>query len=157
MVMRHTLHLQHDLSLPEEYKNERPKRTDRTISIGESRDIVLTCLEYGIAPEDFDEALKVLIDNDGKNLVIGGWVARDEDDTLWFHHIRPHKIYTKEAYYNCWVWYSASNSRQIESPKVCSLFKFLKWDDEPVEIELVIIKFDSALAKSTPGITNEHV
>ena len=149
--------MQHDLCLPEATKNRLSKRTERTTTRVESRDIVRSYLASGIAPEGFDEALRALIDADGKNLVVRGWVARDEDDTLWFHHVKPRRMSTKEAYYNCWVWYSASSSRQIESKRAHSLFKHLKWDDEPVEIELVIKKLGSTIAASAHGSTNEHV
>lgn len=132
-------------------KKRRPESTERKISVIESRDIVQSYLESGIAPEAFEEALKTLLDNDGKSLVIRGWVARDEDDTLWFHHVKPRKINTKEAYYNCWVWYSDSNSRQIESQKVLTLFQYLRWDNEPVEIELVIKEVGSARTASSTG------
>ena len=54
------------------------------------------------------------------------WIARDEDRTLSFHSVKPHK----EAYF----WSSLEAS--YVSDLFPNLFQFIKWeDDEPYSIE----------------------
>ena len=54
------------------------------------------------------------------------WIARDEDRTLGFHSVKPHK----EAYF----WSSLEAS--YVSDLFPNLFQFIKWeDDEPYSIE----------------------
>ena len=54
------------------------------------------------------------------------WIARDEDGTLSFHYVKPHK----ESYF--WSSYNAN----YVSDLFPNLFKFIQWeDDEPYSIE----------------------
>ena len=54
------------------------------------------------------------------------WVARDKDNSLWFFTDKPKR--------NTYTWTSRSQETQCEIPTV--LFTNLKWEDEPIEVEL---------------------
>lgn len=57
------------------------------------------------------------------------YVARDKDGTLWLYSEKPHR----EENYG--VWYSDRvNIMEINSEE----FPQLKWEDEPIEVKLII-------------------
>lgn len=64
------------------------------------------------------------------------WVARDEDRTLSFHYVKPHK----EAYF----W--SSLEANYVSDLFPNLFKFIQWeDDEPYLIEYLLGESDDEI------------
>ena len=66
---------------------------------------------------------KVILKNIDKTFK---WITRDEDSTLSFHFVKPHK----EAYF----W--SSHEADYVSDLFPNLFKFIQWeDDEPYSIE----------------------
>ena len=69
---------------------------------------------------------------------IKGWVARDEDETLWFHYNKPHKARVQDSYVSNWIWNSVGHFRQLDSKQVLAMFKDLQWEDDPVEVEITI-------------------
>lgn len=60
---------------------------------------------------------------------IKGWVARDKHGLLWLYRVRPER----RSYW----WYSGETD-QIGIDK--ALFPALRWEDEPIEVELPIIR-----------------
>jgi hypothetical protein len=64
-----------------------------------------------------------------------GYVARDKNNSLWFHYIKPHRENDIEK---TW-WGSNDKSFEIfnwDFPE----FNDLTWEDEPVEVEFMINK-----------------
>ena len=61
---------------------------------------------------------------------IKGWVARDEDGQISLHFIKPSRTRTSTRYCR---WFSM-NAQAITRKS----FPNLKWEDEPIEIELTI-------------------
>lgn len=57
------------------------------------------------------------------------WVARDKDGTLWLHDSKPYIADSSKGYYK------ATSGRYFEFDS--DLFPDLKWEDEPIEVELV--------------------
>ncbi len=60
-----------------------------------------------------------------------GWIARDEDNGLWFFSIKPYKEYS------CWrsksCWKSGEDYEELDS----ELFPEITWEDEePTEVEI---------------------
>ena len=89
----------------------------------------------------------------GKNakentLTIKGWVARDDDRTLTFFFSKPHRAcyVNDEIYFENeledgmipWVWSALKNSNQEYILLPTTMFPDLKWEDEPIEVELTI-------------------
>lgn len=69
---------------------------------------------------------------------IKGWVARDDDGTLAIHYEKPRRV----CYYNNeivsdgtpWVWENEAGYGLLP----VKIFPDLKWEDEPLEVELTI-------------------
>lgn len=61
------------------------------------------------------------------------WVARDKDGKLWFYREKPRRV--KDGGY--WVLDDISDYECV-LPE--DLFPYLKWEDEPIEVELTIKK-----------------
>lgn len=69
---------------------------------------------------------------------IKGWVARDDDGTLAIHYEKPRRV----CYYNNeivldgtpWVWENEAGYGLLP----VKIFPDLKWEDEPLEVELAI-------------------
>lgn len=64
-----------------------------------------------------------------------GYVARDKNNSLWFHYVKPRKRLGNEQDY--WI----SNDWEMElDPSCFPEFDDLVFEDEPVEVELTITK-----------------
>jgi len=69
---------------------------------------------------------------------VKGWVARDDDGTLAIHYEKPRRV----CYYNGnivpdgtpWVWENEAGYGLLP----VKIFPDLKWEDEPLEVELAI-------------------
>ena len=66
---------------------------------------------------------------DSKGIKIDGWIARDEDGSLGFHHSKPYR--TDLLGTGVWV----SNSGYIRLPEV---LEEPKWENEPVSVEVTL-------------------
>ena len=60
---------------------------------------------------------------------IKGWVARDSNGSLTLCKVRPSRYEN-----DCWV--DAEEYFPLDS----QIFPYLKWEDEPIEVELTIKK-----------------
>lgn len=58
--------------------------------------------------------------------VIRGWVARDEDGNLFMYSTKPERIGT--------MWMGEFANFDLRN----NLFPDLTWDDEPIEVEIII-------------------
>lgn len=65
-----------------------------------------------------------------------GYVARDLNESLWFHYIKPHR---KEALDRMMYWESDERCFQI-SDNDFPEFKSLKWQDKPITVGFNIHK-----------------
>lgn len=75
------------------------------------------------AKPQLTEDEKVILKNVDKDYK---WIARDKDDTLSFHYVKPHK----EAYF-----WSSLEANYVDD-LFPNLFQFIKWEDnEPYLIE----------------------
>ena len=69
---------------------------------------------------------------------IKGWVARDRNGALHFHKDKPHREYDC-AWYTDWKRHPEPEIFHLRLPKQMD-FPELKWEDEPIEVELLIKK-----------------
>ena len=70
-----------------------------------------------------------------KKKKINGYVAKDKDGSLWFHYIKPHRENNIEK-----TWWG-SNDKAFEIYKRdFAEFDDLTWENEPIEVELIINK-----------------
>ena len=108
-----------------DYYDENLTRSSRQ----ESYDIMKVYKDYTLTEllwerkemPQLSEDEKVILRNVDKTFK---WIARDEDGTLSFHFVKPHK----EAYF-----WSSLEANYVRFP---NLFQFIKWeDDEPYSIE----------------------
>lgn len=60
------------------------------------------------------------------------WVARDKDGSLWLYNEKP----TREEKSSCWINKSSITNEGIGTLQL-TMFPDLKWEDEPIEIELI--------------------
>lgn len=61
-------------------------------------------------------------------LVIEGYVARDQDNILYFYDSKP----KRDVNFGCWISHNGeSHLKNISFPN-------LKWEDEPIKVELTI-------------------
>lgn len=67
---------------------------------------------------------------DEQTLSMQGYVARDPDGRLSFFLNRPIR--------NIYGWWQSSKFREREHELPESAFPALTWDDEPIEVELII-------------------
>ena len=63
---------------------------------------------------------------------IKGWVARDKDGSLWFHYSKPRRENDIEK-----TWWG-SDDRTFQLFNID--YQDLKWESEPIEVELPIIR-----------------
>ena len=121
-----------------------PHAKKDVLSVDESIRIAESYLGDKIAPERFDEAISTLIETVKHwTRKVKGWVARDEDQSLWLHYNKPRQIQVSDGGYTLWIWYSDdSQSRQIVNKNEQMLFMDLKWGDEPLRVELVFRLLD---------------
>ena len=68
-----------------------------------------------------------------QDIKIKGWVARDKDDSLWFHYSKPH---LENEIEKTW-WGSSDDSFEIYDFNH-SGFEDVTFDDGPIEVELTI-------------------
>lgn len=70
---------------------------------------------------------------------IKGWVAKDEDDAVFFHVKQPHRepmiTLTNER---IGIWQSYNERFRLSA--LDKMFPELTWNDEPIEVELTIKK-----------------
>lgn len=90
------------------------------------------CL-YGYSPENrfCDECSSKLCDA-RKPPKIKGWMTRDKDSSLTFFSVKPIKF---EEYAERWYVPGACTICYLG---FCDFYKDLKWEDEPIEVELTI-------------------
>lgn len=62
-----------------------------------------------------------------------GWIARDKDGRLFMGYEKPERL--ADEYTGMWVGYGKDF---MELPE--EMFPCLKWEDEPIEVELIIRK-----------------
>ena len=68
-----------------------------------------------------------------------GWVARSkQDNALWFYKVKPRR--TVAIGEGMWIPDSVKKYAGAFDLGKCPLFKTLKWEDEPVKVELTIRK-----------------
>lgn len=79
--------------------------------------------------EEVYEALKKYgAIEDSEDTVIKGWVARDKEGYLVLHYKEPHRTLGNTK------WYSAQSQKSLPRDS----FPDLTWDDDPIEVELII-------------------
>ena len=61
------------------------------------------------------------------NNTMSGWIARDEDGTLWFFMNKP--------YCGNRIWFCDDGAFMQINP---NLFPTLHWEDEAIEVELIV-------------------
>lgn len=61
-------------------------------------------------------------------IVIQGWVARDDSGDLLVHHAKPKRVKTAR------MWVAKGYSMSISN----DLFPDLTWDSDPLEVEIII-------------------
>lgn len=109
------------------------------MSVSDAIGIAEKYLQENIISERFDEALSILVEMaKAGSPDIKGWVARDEDHTLWFHFAMPYRDHVEDAHYENKIWYSDGRFLQFDSKEKCSVFKNLKWNDDPIKVGLYI-------------------
>ena len=64
-----------------------------------------------------------------------GYITKDKDNSLWFHYIEPHRMNDIEE-----TWWGSNDWSFELDPEKFPEFDNLKWEDEPVEVELTITK-----------------
>ena len=68
-----------------------------------------------------------------------GWVARDEDNAVFFHIKQPHRepmvTFSNER---IGIWQSYNEKFRLSH--LDKMFSELAWNDEPIEVELTIKK-----------------
>lgn len=69
-----------------------------------------------------------------------GWAARDKNGALHFHKDKPHRAYDC-VWHNDWKWHPEPEIFHLRLPKQMDLPE-LKWEDEPIEVELIIRKHE---------------
>jgi len=67
------------------------------------------------------------------------WIARDKDECLWLFIDKPIRSQTNG-------WWEVDTQNSLLRDDVClqingDLFPELGWEDEPIEVELVILPF----------------
>jgi hypothetical protein len=66
-------------------------------------------------------------------MTIKGYVARDKNGDIWFHYYKPKRENDIEK-----TWWGSSDKQfkiyDFDFPE----YKDLKWEDEPVEVELTL-------------------
>lgn len=67
-------------------------------------------------------------EKDAEDTVIKGWVARDKEGYLVLHYKEPHRTLGNTK------WYSAQSQKSLPRDS----FPDLTWDDDPLEVELII-------------------
>ena len=96
-------------------------------------------LQDRVIPESFADALSALVETASEGTpVIKGWVARDEDQSLWFHFAMPYKAHADEAHAANGIWHSHGRFLQMDTAGMRTVFKDLAWNDDPVEAGLFI-------------------
>ena len=69
---------------------------------------------------------------------IKGWIARDDDYTLAFHYVKPRRVVFQDGRRSKegtpWVWFNDEGWLLMPT----DFFPDLKWEDEPIEVELTI-------------------
>lgn len=66
------------------------------------------------------------------------WIARDSNGKLFLHKTKPVCVYRRETGY--WHWQSPDiTNDDIVCEVFDDIFPDLKWKDEPIEVELVIV------------------
>lgn len=66
---------------------------------------------------------------------IKGWVARDRNKALFFHHEKPHRYYG-DTWRTDWVMHPQPELHHLRL--LDGIMPNLKWEDEPIEVELII-------------------
>jgi hypothetical protein len=64
---------------------------------------------------------------------IKGYVARDNDDSLWFHFTKPHRENDIEK-----TWWGSNDKAFQINDFDFPLFNNLDWDGEPCQVELTM-------------------
>jgi len=64
---------------------------------------------------------------------IKGWVARFKNGHLWLFSKKPQRIC---IHFDRWYWGNGDAEKQLPN----DMFPDLKWEDEPIEVELLIRK-----------------
>ena len=65
--------------------------------------------------------------------VIEGWIARDEDKSLWFHYVKPKRENEIEK-----TWWGSNDKTFRIYDWDFPQFKDLKWEDEPRKVLITI-------------------
>lgn len=68
---------------------------------------------------------------------IKGWLARDRNKALFFHHEKPHRYYG-DTWRTDWVRHPQPELHHLRL--LDDIMPNLKWEDEPIEVELIIRK-----------------
>ena len=79
----------------------------------------------------FEQDANTFVNTEGESEAkLTGWVARDEDEKIWVYETCPEK-------YSDWQqWVGNDGSMRLDQKS----FPGLKWEDEPVEVEITIRK-----------------
>lgn len=73
-------------------------------------------------------------EKDAEDTVISGWVARNSDGTLSLFEVKPERVrYKRDIKEGLWM-------AKTMTDLVSELFPDLTWDDDPIEVEITIIK-----------------
>lgn len=80
----------------------------------------------------FDRAYALGKQEKDADTVIQGWMGRDKDGFISLFLYRPDRVIHDDLGY----WGYDDNRYEIDIPQ--SLFPDLTWDDEPIEVEIII-------------------
>ncbi len=130
----------------------------KTISVSEAAEIAKKYLRDRIIPESFSVALTALVEAaTDRAPAIKGWVARDEDHSLWFHFAVPYRSRAEEAQPENGIWHSNGRFLQINSKGERTIFRDLSWNDDPIEAGLFIKPFSWFLEQSASNTDDRIV
>lgn len=74
---------------------------------------------------------KIIVESKDADTVIQGWVARDSNESLYLFCLKPQRVRYLRSSYGVWM------SRTVKELDP-SLFPGLTWDDDPIEVEIII-------------------
>lgn len=81
---------------------------------------------YSLGKQETKQEIKQ--ETDAEETVISGWVARDSDGNLFMYSIKPERHEVLQV----WI------GRHTDCSMCNNLFPDLTWDDDPIEVELII-------------------
>lgn len=86
-------------------------------------------LDEALEKETTESLNKLLFDEDSKDTVIQGWVARDKSGDLYMYHAKPLRNMATDR------WRGEISEIDLYNNL---LFPDLTWSDDPIEVEIII-------------------